>query len=265
MNNDYNRSSPPLPPPNPPILPPQTNPPSFFPIFTTNLYHLLTTPSDIKSSTLSVLTSFATDNVAHLELRTTPRSTAGLTKSAYVSLILSTIAQHNASQPRLRTYLILSIDRRGTVADAEDTVDLALQFKDQGVVGVDLCGDPTRGDVRDFRPAFVRAKREGLKITVHFGEVRRQGLEEELMEILSWGPERLGHVICVSEGVKEEVRRRGCGLELCLSCNVLAEMSEGGYKGHHFGGWWGGRENGVALSVSLFLGECDVRLLTVVD
>jgi adenosine deaminase len=33
------------------------------------------------------------------------------------------------------------------------------------------------------------------------------------------------------------IKDRKLGLELCLSCNVLAEMTQGGFKGHHFGEW----------------------------
>ncbi|KAF4550222.1 Adenosine/AMP deaminase-like protein 1 [Elsinoe fawcettii] len=222
---------------------------TFFPIFSTNLYHLLTHPLDLTTALTSVLTSFAADGVVHLELRTTPRATAGLSKSAYVQLLLQHITQWNAAHENgMQTFLILSVDRRNTRSEAAETVDLALQFKGQGVVGLDLCGDPTLGVVRVFRDEFARAKKGGLKLTVHFGEVSGDWVEGELMELLSWGPERLGHVICLEEGVKEEVRRRGCGLELCLSCNVLAGMSEGGFGEHHFGGWRGGEGNAVALS-----------------
>ncbi|OAR01700.1 hypothetical protein LLEC1_07186, partial [Akanthomyces lecanii] len=34
-----------------------------------------------------------------------------------------------------------------------------------------------------------------------------------------------------------EIAKRGLCLELCLSCNVLADMVEGGFAGHHFGYW----------------------------
>lgn len=33
------------------------------------------------------------------------------------------------------------------------------------------------------------------------------------------------------------IKERKLGLELCLSCNVLAELTQGGFKAHHFGEW----------------------------
>jgi adenosine deaminase len=38
--------------------------------------------------------------------------------------------------------LLLSINRSGSLADAEGTVDLAIEYMHRGVVGIDLSGDP---------------------------------------------------------------------------------------------------------------------------
>lgn len=42
----------------------------------------------------------------------------------------------------MKTFLLLSIDRRDTIQKAAECIDLAIRYKDRGVVGVDLCGDP---------------------------------------------------------------------------------------------------------------------------
>lgn len=85
-------------------------------------------------------------------------------------------------------------DRRNTLAEANDVVELALRFKDQGVVAIDLCGDPTKGDVSLFTPAFEAARAGGLKTTIHFAEAACSSSETELETILRWMPDRLGHV-----------------------------------------------------------------------
>lgn len=71
---------------------------------------------------------------------------------------------------------------------------------------------------------------------------------EELQTILSFKPQRLGHVIHVLPDIKDEILKNKIGLELCLSCNVHAKMFEGTFGDHHFGEW---RERGglIALSV----------------
>jgi len=148
----------------------------------------------------------------------------------------------------MKTALILSIDRRATLLTAEEVVDLALTYRSQGVVGIDLCGDPACGDVSIFQPAFHRAKKAGLKITLHFAEAPQSSTDIELWTLLSFQPDRIGHVIHVPDDVKKEIVKRGLGVELCLSCNVHAKMITGSFGDHHFGWWWG-KGCPVALSV----------------
>ncbi|KAF6812626.1 adenosine deaminase [Colletotrichum sojae] len=226
---------------------------TFFPLFSSYIYNLITDAETLRVATLSVLEDFHADGVTYLELRTTPRSLPSPSSqppSVYVSTILSAIASFETAHPgpeTMRTRLILSVDRRHTPAQAHETVRLAAEFREQGVVGVDLCGDPSarchgipgQDDISIFRGAFAEARELGLGITIHFGEAECSGRPGELAEILSWSPGRLGHVIHLGEDVKREIARRGIGLELCLSCNVHAGMVTGGFEGHHFGEWWG--------------------------
>lgn len=213
----------------------------FFPLFSKYIYNLCSTKASLIQSTTSVLTDFETDGVVYLELRTTPRAipSENLTKSDYISTILSCITDFNVKSPSLVTKLILSIDRRNTLEQALEVVDLALAYRDQGVVGIDLCGDPAKGDVSIFRPAFQKAKDNDLNITIHFAEAPASATEKELRTLLEYEPKRIGHVIHVPEDIRKAIVERKLGLELCLSCNVHAKMITGSFGDHHFGEWWG--------------------------
>ena len=114
----------------------------------------------------------------------------------------------------MSTRLILSVDRKNTAAEAIEVVDLAIVHKSRGVVGIDLCGNPLGGDVSIYREAFCKAKQHGLKLTLHFAEVPASSTEEELQILLSYSPDRLGHVINVPDAVKQEIIKRKLGLEL---------------------------------------------------
>ena len=209
---------------------------TFFPLFSSYIYALISTRETIIWSTKSVLYDFWADGVVYLELRTTPRSAASMSKRSYVETILECIEdfEHKQSMP---TRLILSVDRRNTIEEALEVVDLALELHNRDVVGVDLCGDPSKGDVLNFAPAFVKAKEAGLKITLHFAETPGSSSFTELGSLLSFQPDRLGHVICVPETIRKEIGRRRLGVELCISCNVKAGLTKGGVGGHHFGSW----------------------------
>ncbi|KAI1008938.1 hypothetical protein LB504_001778 [Fusarium proliferatum] len=224
---------------------------TFFPLFSSYIYNLITDEESVRYTTNSVLTDFLDDGVCYLELRTTPRATPQLSAEQYISTLLDTISSFESQNSHLHTRLILAVDRRHTPEQAASTLELALRYREQGVVGLDLCGDPTArptGEISVFTPVFLEARKKGLGITVHFAEAEASGSKEELNTLLSWEPGRLGHVIWEDEEAKKEIAKRGLCLELCLSCNVRAGMVLGGFEGHHFGHWRG--VNGPKISLS---------------
>lgn len=222
---------------------------TFFPLFSRCIYALCNDASSIIYSTNSVLQFFQDDGVVYLELRTTPRAipSAGITKDGYVQLVLSCISSFKSST--MTTKLILSIDRSNSAHEAMDVVNLALKYRSQDVVAVDLCGNPAEGDVSIFREAFEKARDQGLRITLHFAEAPQSSTDTELRTLLSYEPDRIGHVINVPDEIREIIIARKIGLELCLSCNVHAKMITGSFEDHHFG-YWRGKGCPVVLCVS---------------
>eukprot|EP00854_Cymbomonas_tetramitiformis_P015279 gene15279-18076_t len=91
----------------------------------------------------------------------------------------------------LKARLILSIDRRETTEQALATVKLAAAYKTKGVVGIDLSGNPSIGEWATFVPALRKAQQQGLKVTLHAGEVTNS---TEIKSMLEMQPDRLGHV-----------------------------------------------------------------------
>lgn len=194
---------------------------------------------------------FQADGLVYLELRTTPRAIPehNISKDDYINTILYLLRMHNDDPSNtMRVFLIISVDRRNTAAEAEEVVDLAIKYRSAGVVGVDLCGNPAKGDVRIFTDAFKRAKASGLKMTLHFAETEASATDLELQTLLSWQPDRLGHVIHVKDEFIKVIEREHIGVELCLSCNVHAKMIVGSYPDHHFGMW---RHSSVPVALSV--------------
>jgi adenosine deaminase len=143
--------------------------------------------------TTEALEDFAYHHVAYLELRSTPkRINESLNKKEYVETILGVMKafqdqeekrfqqakSNEASPPRLPMIcrFLVSIDRSGSVQEADENVALAIEFSQQPdtlVVGVDLGGNPTKNDFRDFLPVLAKARQAGLKTTVHCGTYYR--------------------------------------------------------------------------------------------
>lgn len=241
---------------------------TFFGIFNSYIYKLLDDVVSIREAVLAVVDDFEQDGVVYLELRTTPRSiiAGNIDRRTYVRTVLAALEERvnlSATDSSIEVHLILSVDRTMTVAEAEEVLDLAIAFgpgsqhhiarqQRQGqssplVLGLDLCGNPMKGDVSTFSEIFIRAKDAGLRTTVHCAEVERSSTDAELYAILSWKPHRLGHVINVSSKVKEKIKDQGPALELCLSCNMITGMVKGTYAEHHLGQWLK-EKNYLALS-----------------
>ncbi|CAL5871742.1 uncharacterized protein PFLUO_LOCUS5995 [Penicillium psychrofluorescens] len=213
---------------------------TFFGVFGRSVYQLCTDTESLAYATNSVLEDFLRDGVRYLELRTIPRASpdGSVTRDAYITTVLDTVEKFRARNQDMSVFLILALDRGSTTGvEAMEIIDLAIHNKSRGVVGVDLCGNPTRGDVAIYRDAFAHAKANGLGLTLHFAETTASASPAELAALLSFRPDRLGHVIHVPEDIRQEIARRKLGLELCMSCNVHAQMINGGFLDHQFGYW----------------------------
>ncbi|KAF4650304.1 hypothetical protein FOL47_001259, partial [Perkinsus chesapeaki] len=88
------------------------------------------------------------------------------------------------------------LDRAGTVDANKDIIQLATVWKAKRphlFVGIDLAGNPIKGDARDFMPLLERARGHGLKITTHIAELPDK--DDETDAILKFKPDRLGHAL----------------------------------------------------------------------
>ncbi|KAI8888164.1 Metallo-dependent hydrolase [Backusella circina FSU 941] len=193
----------------------------FFPLFRF-IYQLTDDEESVKIATKNIIDEFAKDGVRYLELRTTPRKNeeTGMSKSSYLDAVLSVI-----EQPRqdITTRLIVSIDRRNTLDEAQEVVDLALNYRSRGVVGIDLCGDVKVGLFENLRPAFERAKSNKFPLTLHFNEV-----EENLAEaptLLSIRPNRLGHATFLDDFCRKTIYENEIPIELCMTSNILCKTA----------------------------------------
>ncbi|MCO5603661.1 hypothetical protein L7F22_057812 [Adiantum nelumboides] len=137
----------------------------------------------------------------------------------------------NFSRPIIHVKLLLSIDRRESTEAAIRTVQLALDMRNLGVIGIDLSGNPRVGDWNTFVPALKLAREQGLPITLHCGEVPNQ---LEVQNMLSFQPERIGHACCLEESEWTSLLNSSIPVEVCLTSNVRTDTVPF-LQDHHFG------------------------------
>ncbi|KAJ3342558.1 hypothetical protein HDU93_001945 [Gonapodya sp. JEL0774] len=220
----------------------------FFPFFDF-IYQLTDDEESVRYVARRVIDEFAKDGVRYLELRSTPRANekSGMTKESYVRAILDVLCDSRAEHitlshgtdrtPHLIVRFIPSIDRRSTKSAALDTAELALRLRDdpnrgEYIVGVDVCGDPTRGDFANVQPAIelLNAARPPLPTTIHCGEVARADGEATVM--LASNPGRIGHATFLSSDERKEIVRKrlpseyGSGQLIHKHLIVFLAMSE---------------------------------------
>ncbi|WP_224245265.1 amidohydrolase family protein [Hyalangium gracile] len=114
-------------------------------------------------------------------------------------------------------------------------VEKAIKYRTRGVVGIDLAG--TEKNALELRPEVVgqyedlfdRARKSGLKCTVHTGETKGTGAEGVIAVVERLKPHRIGHGIraAYDEAAMKLLRERDVVLELCPTSNLHTKAVEG--------------------------------------
>jgi adenosine deaminase len=156
-----------------------------------------------------------------LELQVDPSSYAphlgGL--HAAVETVLGELADAGRAHG-VGTGLVVACNRTRHPAEAETHARLARRFAGEGVVGLGLSNDETRGDTREFEKAFRIARDAGLLAVPHAGELRGAGSVRLAVERL--GATRLGHGVRAVEdpAVVDLLAARAVACEVNPGSNV---------------------------------------------
>src|SRR6266508_4013700 len=171
----------------------------------------------------------AADGVVYAEVRMAPElcTEAGLTLDEVMQAILDGFARGSAGTD-LTIYAIATAMR--TAARSLEIAELAVRFRDAGVVGFDIAGAEAGFPPTRHLDAFQYVMRENFHSTIHAGEAF--GLPS-IWEAVQWcGAERLGHGVRIVDDITgrqgEEqlgrlaayIRDRRIPLELCPTSNV---------------------------------------------
>ena len=89
----------------------------------------------------------------------------------------------------------------------KETVELAIEYKNKGIVGIDLAGAETAQPVDSYRDLYELAQKNGVHVTIHAGE---SAGAISVQRALTCHPERIGHGIqaATDEAVLKELAKR---------------------------------------------------------
>jgi adenosine deaminase len=171
----------------------------------------------------------AADGVVYAEVRMAPElcTEAGLTLDEVVQAMLDGFARGNA-ETGIVVYLICSAMR--TAARSLEIAELAVRWRDRGVVGFDIAGAEAGYPPTRHLDAFQYVQHENFHATIHAGEAF--GLPSIWEAVQFCGAERLGHGVRIVDDITGPegdeqlgrlaayVRDRRIPLELCPTSNV---------------------------------------------
>lgn len=178
-------------------------------------------PDIIKRISWEAVEDAALENIRYLELRFTPVALSraeGFPIAQVVDWVIESV-QEASEQYQILTRLIVSINRHESIALAEKVMEIALDKKEQGVVGVDLAGNEAEYPADPFRELFTVARKQGLRVTIHAGEWGGAENVHQAIEFLN--ADRIGHGIRVLENPDTVAlaRERGTLFEVCVTSN----------------------------------------------
>ena len=180
----------------------------------------------------------ATDGVVYAEVRFAPELHVeqGLSLEEVVEAVLAGFAAGSATAARdghrIRVGALLTAMRHN--ARSMEIAELAIRFRDRGVVGFDIAGAEAGHPPTRHLDAFEYLQRENAHFTIHAGEAF--GLPS-IWQAIQWcGADRLGHGVRIIDDITlpedgdagraqlgrlaAYVRDKRIPLELCPSSNV---------------------------------------------
>ena len=178
-------------------------------------------PEIIKRVAREAVADAAADNVKYMELRFTPPALSNIIKCSYHNVIdwVSSAVEDEAARQGIEVRLILSMNRHESAEIGENVFRAALDFRDRGVVALDICGNEAGFSAVPFRGLFEQVKEAGFGVTIHAGEWA--GAENIRDAIENLHADRIGHGVRAPEDPKlvEWLAERGTVLEMCPTSN----------------------------------------------
>jgi len=186
------------------------------------LRRFYTTREAVKRVAYEAVVDAATDNVKYLELRFSPSALAhaqNFPLHEVTEWVIEAVEQAQA-ETGVMARLLCAVVRHDSIDLARQVIEVAIAYRDRGIVGVDLTGDEVHYPAAPFAPLFGRVADYGLGITIHAGEAGGAENVREAVEVLH--AQRIGHGIRSIEDSKvvQLLRQQGVALEICPTSNL---------------------------------------------
>jgi adenosine deaminase len=219
------------------------------PLFLEGFEHtsgVMQTEESLERVAYEMLEDMKKDGVVYVETRFAPvfHTQQGLHHETVVRSVLKGL-ERGKKNFGVDYGLILCAMRNMEPHFSEEIAELAVDFRDRGVVGFDLAGEEGGYPPKKHVDAFHYIQRENFNITIHAGEAFGK---ESIWQAIQWcGAHRIGHATRLIEDMKvkdgevlnmgrlaQYVLDKRLPLEMCLTSNVHTGAVKS-MKEHPFG------------------------------
>jgi adenine deaminase len=181
---------------------------------------VLITEQDFYDLAFAYLQRAHADNVRHVEMFFDPQghTARGIAFATVINGLTRAIADAER-QFGVRAALIMCFLRHLDEADAENTLDSALAFKDK-IVGVGLDSSESGNPPSKFKHVFRRARDAGFFLTAHAGEEGPPSYVWEALDLLGVGRIDHGNRSLQDATLVERLARERMALTVCPLSNL---------------------------------------------
>lgn len=183
---------------------------------------IINTHEKLREATYQTCQRFKSDNNQIVLMRTGLKILENLDHEQYLQTVLEGIQE--AASDDFNAFLMLSLKRSSSLEMAKLTIDLALEYRADGVIGIDISDISTVGDIEAIIPELIRAKENGLKIAVHMGESAQE--QDQMLIINSLKPDLIDHGVNLCEEAKEWIQKQNVPVTVCLTSSIATKMHD---------------------------------------
>ena len=187
------------------------------------IYEATTTLERIKQLTKEVLEDYDEENCIIVEIRTSPRQLEGHSILDYYNTVIESFKEYLNDRKKktpFYPYLLFSLNR-SKLEIGKETIDIAneLRKKTDFVKGIELSGNPYKGDVNKIIELMNYSKSLNIPFTMHIAEKID---DDEMIKLIECKPPRMGHGIYVNKEGIELMNKYNIDCEICLTSNMVS-------------------------------------------
>ncbi len=182
---------------------------------------VLQTPAALTRAAYELAEDAYRENTLYLEVRYSPilHTKRGMTPMQSVDAILTGLKQAEDNF-KIKTGLIICGIRSISPEVSYQLAELAVAYKNRGVVGYDLAGVEENFPAKDHREAFYLILNNNINTTIHAGE--DYGPESVHQAVHYCGAHRIGHGVHLKQDgdLLNYINDHRIAMEICLTSNI---------------------------------------------